>query len=242
MKLINFLKGAAAVLFVLSLPVLFCTTSLRWLVSDAGWYQAGFAKYGVSARTGLSDQDLARSAGQISSYLLLKQDSLDIPVQIAGVTQPLFKERELLHMNDVRNLLNNFYVLQGISALYALLYLGLSPIWLRGRFWRSLGGMLRWGGGITLGLFAGFGVLSMLDFDNLFLEFHLLSFDNNLWILDPTKDNLLMMFPQGFWYDSAIRLALVTGAQASGALIVGGLLTATQPPHSRMGLSPATVP
>jgi integral membrane protein (TIGR01906 family) len=102
--------------------------------------------------------------------------------------------------------------------------------------------MLRWGGGITLGLFAGFGVLSMLDFDNLFLEFHLLSFDNNLWILDPTKDNLLMMFPQGFWYDSAIRLALVTGAQASGALIVGGLLTATQPPHSRRGVSPATVP
>jgi integral membrane protein (TIGR01906 family) len=225
MKLINFLKSAAAVLFVLSLPVLFCTTTLRWLVSDTGWYQGGFAKYGVSARTGISTQDLARSAEQISSYLLVKQNSLDIPVQIAGAIQPLFKERELLHMRDVRNLLNNFYVLQGISALYALLYLGLSPRWLRGNYLRSIGKKLQWGGGLTLGLFGGFGILSMFSFDSMFLEFHMLSFDNDLWILDPTKDNLIMMFPQGFWYDSAVRLAMVTGAEALGALIVGGFMT-----------------
>ncbi len=229
MKLINFLKGAAAVLFVLSLPVLFCTTTLRWLVSDTSWYQAGFVKYGVSARTGISAQDLAKSAEQISSYLLVKQDSLDIPVRIAGSVQPLFKERELLHMRDVRNLLNNFYVMQGVSLLYALLYLAISPIWLRGNYLRSIGQRLRWGGGLTLGVFAGFGILSMFDFDSLFLKFHMVSFDNDLWILDPAKDNLIMMFPQGFWYDSAMRLAVVTAAEALGAVVVGSFMRAMRP-------------
>jgi len=43
-------------------------------------------------------------------------------------------------------------------------------------------------------------------------------------MLDPTKDRLIMMFPEGFWYDSAIRLALATGGQALAAILVGSLI------------------
>ncbi len=41
MKLSSIVKGVAAGLFVLSLPVLFGTTSLRWLVSDDASYITG---------------------------------------------------------------------------------------------------------------------------------------------------------------------------------------------------------
>ncbi len=224
MKLPGILKGIAAGLFVLSLPVLFGTASLRWLVSDTGWYRANFAKYGVSARTRISPEELGRSADEISRYLLLGRDDIDIQVRIGNETLPLFNERELIHMRDVQKLLKGFYTLQLGAAAYALLYLGTSWLWLRGSYWPNLGSRLRWGGGLTLGLFGGFGLLSMFNFDQLFLEFHLISFDNDLWMLDPTKDNLIMMFPQGFWYDSAIRMTLATGSQALVALLVGSLL------------------
>ena len=218
------LSKVASALFVLSLPVLFGTISLRWLVSDVGWYRSGFEKYKVSVPTGMSMAELNRAATEISRYLLLERDDVDIPVAIGGTTVPLFNARETKHMEDVRNLLRGFYTLQFAAACYALSYLIGAFIWLRHRVWAPFGRMLKWGGGITIGLFSLFGVLSFLDFDELFLRFHLMSFDNDLWILDPAKDRLIMMFPQGFWYDSAIRLALATGAQAFGALLVGSLL------------------
>ncbi len=227
MRLSSLLKGAAAGLFIVSLPVLFGTISLRWIVSDTGWYRASFAKYGVSAQTGVPTEELDRAADEISRYLLLERPDVEIPVHVRGVLQPLFNQRELVHMKDTQNLLRGFYNLQLAAALYALLYLVTSRLWLRGDYWRSLGRKLRWGGGITLGLFGVFGVASMFDFDQLFLNFHLLwgtSLDNDFWMLDPTKDRLIMMVPQGFWYDSAIRMALATGGQALGVLLVGSFL------------------
>ncbi len=227
MRLSGILKGLASGLFIVSLPVLFCTLSLRWLVADSGWQRAGYVKYGVSARTGVPIEELNRAADEISSYLLLQRQDINIPVHVRGVLEPLFNERELVHMRDTQNLMAGFYNLQLIAAGYALLYLLGSRLWIREGYWRSLGQKLRWGGGLTLGLFGAFGVASMFDFDQLFLNFHLLwgtSLDNDFWMLDPNKDRLIMMVPQGFWYDSAIRMALATGAQSLVAVVAGSLL------------------
>ena len=225
MKPLELLKGIAAGLFIVSLPVLFVTTSLRWLVSDVGWYRAGFEKYGVSQTTGMSSDELGKAAEQISRYLLFQRDRVDdIVVQVRGQTLPLFNDREDKHMSDVQALLGRFYTLQVASGVYILLYLASAPLWQRRGYWHALGGQLRWGGTLTLGLFALFGALSLVDFDQLFLQFHEISFSNDFWMLDPTKDRLIMMFPEGFWYDSAIRLALATGGQALAAILVGSLI------------------
>ncbi len=225
MKAFDLLKGIATGLFVVSLPVLFITTSLRWLVSDVGWYRAGFEKYGVSQTTGMSSGELAKAADQISRYLLFQRDRVDnIVVNVRGQDVLLFKDREDKHMSDVRALLGGFYTLQVASGVYILLYLATTPLWRKRDYWRALGRQLRWGGTLTVGLFVLFGAASLVDFDQLFLLFHEVSFSNNYWILDPTKDRLIMMFPEGFWYDSAIRLALATGGQAIAAILVGSLL------------------
>ncbi|MDD2471668.1 MAG: DUF1461 domain-containing protein, partial [Dehalococcoidales bacterium] len=53
----------------------------------------------------------------------------------------------------------------------------------------------------------------------------LISFSNDLWLLDPAKDYLIMMFPQGFWADAALLVAALT---AGGAFLTGsasGILT-----------------
>ena len=225
MKPLDLLKGVAAGLFVVSLPVLFITTSLRWLVSDVGWYRAGFEKYGVSQTTGMSSDELAKAADQISRYLLFQRDRVDnIVVNVRGQDVLLFNDREDKHMSDVRALLGGFYTLQVTSGIYILLYLASASLWRKRDYWRALGRQLRWGGTLTVGLFVVFGAASFLDFDQLFLLFHEVSFSNNYWILDPRVDRLIMMFPDGFWYDSAIRLALATGGQAIAAILVGSLL------------------
>jgi uncharacterized membrane protein len=72
---------------------------------------------------------------------------------------------------------------------------------------------------LTLGLILVLGLAAMMDFDYFFRQFHLIGFANDLWLLDPAKDYLIMLFPQGFWSDAATIIALV----ATGlALVLAG--------------------
>ena len=58
------------------------------------------------------------------------------------------------------------------------------------------------------------GVGSLVGFDRLFLAFHLISFANDLWQLDPTRDYLLAMFPEAFFFDATMLIALAASVQA----------------------------
>jgi len=62
------------------------------------------------------------------------------------------------------------------------------------------------------------GLGTMAGFDRLFLQFHVISFSNELWVLDPARDYLIMLFPQGFWYDATLFCTLGT---AAGAILLG---------------------
>jgi integral membrane protein (TIGR01906 family) len=71
--------------------------------------------------------------------------------------------------------------------------------------------------------------MAMIDFDEFFLQFHLISFANDLWLLDPTKDYLIMLFPQGFWFDATMFCALGTVVMALVlAGVAGGYLLITR--------------
>lgn len=230
MKLAGRLGAAGGALFLIALIVLFGTLSLRWLIADVGWYERGFEINGISAVTGISDDQLRTSARQISRYLLMERDRIDdLSVTVGNQTRPLFNEREILHLGHVRDFIGWFYFLQYAAAGFVLLYLALSRPWMGSGRWRQLGQRLRWGGILTLAVFAGFGLLSMLNFEGLFLQFHLVSFEGNCWLFDGTKDYLVMMFPEGFWNDSAIRLAVLTAAQAVAAVLLGTLLRSLRP-------------
>ncbi len=66
------------------------------------------------------------------------------------------------------------------------------------------------------------------DFDKLFLGFHLVSFNNDLWMLNPETDNLIAMFPEGFFYDISMRMAVITGILSS-VLMIAGLIARHYP-------------
>jgi integral membrane protein (TIGR01906 family) len=76
----------------------------------------------------------------------------------------------------------------------------------------------------------GLGMLA--DFDWLFRQFHFLSFTNDLWMLDPTRDYLIMLFPGGFWFDALLFCALAT---VTGAVVLGiiGWVSLKKTGHSR---------
>lgn len=69
--------------------------------------------------------------------------------------------------------------------------------------------MLQWGIGLFIGGMAGLALLVSTDFTKYFTYFHLLFFDNDLWILNPKTDLLINIVPEGFFRDTAYAIAFL---------------------------------
>jgi len=206
---------AAKWLFILCLPLLLLTASIGGAVNSLWLYKYGFEKYNVSQTTGLAQPELEEAATGLIRYFNSDEEYISLSVVKDG--RPLFNEREVAHLRDVKELFRlDYWVSLGI-LIYALGYAGVR-LWRKD--WRQLARGLVGGSGLTLALMLALGLGALLNFDQLFLQFHLLSFTNELWQLDPTKDYLIMLFPRGFWYDATLFCGL--GAVV-GAVILGGV-------------------
>ena len=204
-------------LFILCLPLLLLSASIGGAVNSLSLYKYGFEKYDISQTTGLAEEELEKAATGLISYFNSDEEHISLTLIKDGQPFVLFNQREVTHLRDVKGLFwLDYWILLG-TLIYALAYAGVS-LWRKE--WRRLAWGLVGGSGLTLGLILALGLGALFNFDQLFLQFHLLSFANELWLLDPSKDYLIMLFPRGFWYNATLFCALATGI---GAMILGGV-------------------
>jgi len=122
---------------------------------------------------------------------------------------PLYNERELSHMLDVKNV-----VKPALGVGYAVLavLLGLTA-WARfGGWWNQYLRGLKRGGWLMVGVVAVFGIFGSISFWQFFSFFHKLFFQGDSWIFE-YSDTLIRLFPLMFW-EFAFLLA--------GIIAVGG--------------------
>ena len=218
----HILKIAAVVLFVAAVPVFLIATTVRLVINSPALYSYGFDKYNIVAYTGIERPELLSAARQIRDYFSNDEELLIIPVTIRGVQyESLFNQREIIHMRDVKGLVRGVYLVQMLSGLYLLGFIAVGIYFWRRSFWPMLARFVSWAGFLTLGIIAIVGVGSLAGFDRLFLAFHLISFSNDFWLLDPSRDYLIAMFPEGFFLDATIWIA--------GSTIVEALLITAVP-------------
>ena len=214
------LGTAAQLLFILCLPILLLSISLGCAVNSLQLYQYGFEKYNIGQTTGLVEPELDKAARGLISYFNSDEEYIDLTVVKDDKPFVLFNQREVAHLKDVKWLIWLDYYLLLATLVYALGYAGVSLLWQRKRHWRRLAWGVVGGSGLTVVLMLAMGVATLLNFDQLFLQFHFISFANELWRLDPTTDYLIMLFPQGFWYDATTFCVIAT---AGLAIILGGV-------------------
>ncbi|MBM4447795.1 MAG: TIGR01906 family membrane protein [Chloroflexi bacterium] len=204
-------------LFILCVPLLLLSASIGGAANSLALYHYGFDKYGVSQTTGLPDTELDKAARGLIGYFNSGDEYINLTVTKDGQTFALFNEREVVHLKDVKGLFRlDYWIFLG-TLIYSFAFVGF-VIWRKE--WRQLAWGLLWGSGLTLGLVLVLGIGAVLNFDQFFLQFHLLSFTNELWQLDPSRDYLIMLFPGGFWYDATLFIATAT---AVGAILIGGV-------------------
>jgi len=195
-------------LFIVAVPLFLIAASVTWAFNSPGLYNDGFEKYSISRISGITDADLRQVGADIRGYINSGDEPLDIRTKILGEERDLFNDREVAHMKDVKKLVRGVYVLALVSAVYLAVMIFIGFAVRRARFVFDLSKRLAWGGGLTLALLVLFGVVVLVGFDSVFLKFHELSFANDLWRLDPRTDYLVRIFPQDFWFDATLWVAV----------------------------------
>ena len=213
---LKILRLVAIVLFVALMPVFLITSSVRAVINLPLLYSYGFDKYDIVERTDIERDELLSAARQIRDYFTNGDELITISVVRRGVrAENLYNEREVLHMKDVKGLVKGVNRVQLITGVYLLVFAVLGLAIGRKSFLPRLARYAGLGGGLTLGLAALIGFGALVGFQRLFLAFHQISFSNDFWLLDPSKDCLIMMFPEGFFLDATMLIAGSTIVEAS---------------------------
>jgi len=213
----NIFAKIALVLLIICLPILLLSGSIAIAANGQWLYEFGFEKYDVSRTTNIAPEELSKAASGLISYFNSNEEYIDVVVEKNGKPFTLFNERESIHLKDVKALFRLDYYLLGGTLFYTLIFLGVSLLAESKRRFRV---GIMWGSALTLMIMVLLGAGMATNFEKLFRQFHLLSFANDMWLLNPATDYLIMLFPGGFWLDAAVFCAVVT---AVPAVIFGGL-------------------
>lgn len=191
------LKKAALVVLVISLSLFCLLISFEQHSFNKSYYMESYNKYKIEEVTGRSEGELGEITDKLIIYLKghAGEEAL----------KPHYNEREILHMEDVQVLFKYGFILKYIAMILSLgLIISFA---LRGE--KDL--LSRY---VFKGLFVNWIILGLLlimiffDFDKYFTYFHLIFFNNDLWLLDPRTDLLIQMLPQEFFVGIAIKIGV----------------------------------
>ena len=203
-------KVLAAALFVLFVPLFLIAVNVRWVINAPALYSYAFDNYERQIRRYLDvDRDEYISGGrQIRDYFNNGEEFLSMDITIRSTRYPnIFNETEGIHMFDVKRLVRGVYRLSEIAGAYLLGFVLVGFYIWRREFLARLGRTVLLSGAATLGLGLLVGIGSLAGgFDRMFLLFHEISFTNDFWQLNPSRDALIAMFPQGFFFDATILI------------------------------------
>ncbi|MFA5367341.1 MAG: DUF1461 domain-containing protein [Dehalococcoidia bacterium] len=211
---IRIVSRVAAALFIVCIPLFLLTSNIRWVANDLGFYEKGFEKYDVSAETGFSEKQLIDISKGLIRYF--NTGEIDDTIYV-------FSDDEIIHLRDVRDLIQLNYIIQWITLGCIIAYI-IAGFTLRKKlFTRTLAVGLAAGVAAGVAAIALTGIAAAIDFDWLFVLFHRIFFTNDLWI---SSGYLPRVYTGGFFYDAARAIAITMVLQSLfiGAITGGFLL------------------
>lgn len=215
------LRKARSWIVTLLIPVVLVLTAVRLLMTPlflmVEYNTPGFPQ----DRYGFTKEERLYWSGIALEYLLNTEDisflaelrfpegeSAPAPTcQFMADCTRLYNDRELRHMEDVKNVVKT-----ALSVLYlslaVLLILGLWA-W-QGDWWLEFRRGLSRGGWLTVIFIASILLFVLVAFGVIFVAFHNVFFDPGTWTF-LFSDTLIRLFPERFWRDTFLAVGLVSG-------------------------------
>ena len=228
------LQWAAGLLLSFSVIAILLISSFEIaMYADFSVYQKEYEKYDVLDELDMDMEDVMYVTEEMMAYLRGDRDTLSVVTTVEGKEQDFFNEQDRFHMGEVRDLfIGGLNIRTGavIVSLICLVFLIASKargavivsliclvflIASKARLKKILARSYQIALGITGAAVLFIGAAAIIDFNAVFVQFHHIFFDNDLWLFDPAEDYMIRMLPEGLFADMVLRI---------GVLFIAGLL------------------
>lgn len=217
MKVVHWVIG---MIFSFSLIAALLFTSCEIAIySDFDVYEREYEKYDVLSELDMTMDDAMYVTHEMMDYLRGDRETLSVVTDVDGKRQDFFNQQDRFHMSEVRGLfLGGMAIRVGacVSMVVCIILLLLMKADVR-RILPSSYLIALAAVGLSL---AVAGVMALVDFNAVFVMFHHLFFDNDLWIFDPAEDYMIRMLPEGLFADMAARIGVIFAAGLVISLIL----------------------
>lgn len=199
-----------AIIVGILFPLIILITAIETASFDKAFFMNQVNENNVVENTGIAEADMESVVTEILAYLRGTRSDFDIQARITvnGVTSDtpvsIFNEQEMVHMDDVRALLNLALTLRNSAVLLFLIAL----VYLLKNNKMALIKGLFYGSTIALVIILVIGGIFTVNFDGAFTLFHQLFFTNDLWLMDPKTDLLIWIVPGPFFFNLIERMVL----------------------------------
>lgn len=190
------------------LPIIIILTSVRLVLYTAdAWVKIEYRMPGFPADLyGFSMDDRIYWSSIDIDYLLTDTRINYFDEFTLDDGSPMHNDRELSHMQDVKDLLDTVWKVWG-SGIFFLLTLAAVLWWLDDRA-IALRAVIA-GSKLTVLLMVFLVVFLLAAFGVLFVGFHRIFFEGSTWLF-PLSDTFIRLYPERFWRDIFALLAGVT--------------------------------
>lgn len=212
-------KKLAYVIWGILLSLVLLLTSVEFVAFNINNYKKSFVKYEITRVTKMDQENLEATIKDLLKYLKDNREELDTRAVINGEERQVFGSREIQHMVDVKDLFIKGRNIRNISLLLFII-IGLI-IAKKDKYWKTaISNTLIYTSIINILFLIVLLLLIKIDFNKYFTYFHLIFFNNDLWLLDPNTEVLIQMLPEGFFYTTAVKIL----AYFVSSLVALGLL------------------
>ncbi len=194
----------ASIMMIIAILVV----SIEMFALNSSFYKNEYDKLDTAQSIGISEEGLERVTDVLIKYTAGRAPSLDVSAEIAGEEQEVFGEREKAHMVDVQALYISARNLRTICLIAAPVLILLAFIISRRRALKILCRSFLITSGAFLVVTAALTIFAVSDFNTFWTSFHHVFFTNDLWLLNPYTDVLIMMVPEQFFFDLVTRIII----------------------------------
>ena len=205
-KIIHY--GAGLILGFALIAALLITSFEIAMYADFDVYRQEYEKYDVLSDLDMSMDDAMDVTRQMMAYLRGEGDTLSVITTVDGREQDFFNEQDQFHMGEVRDLfIGGLNIRTGalVIAVLCILLLILTKADLKKTVPAGYQAALA----VTAAALLFLGIACAVDFNTVFVKFHHIFFDNDLWIFDPAEDYMIRMLPEGLFFDMVVRIGCI---------------------------------
>ncbi|HIV41243.1 MAG TPA: TIGR01906 family membrane protein [Candidatus Mediterraneibacter guildfordensis] len=205
-KIIHY--GAGLILGFALIAALLITSFEIAMYADFDVYRQEYEKYDVLSDLDMSMDDVMDVTRQMMAYLRGEGDTLSVITTVDGQEQDFFNEQDRFHMGEVRDLfIGGLNIRTGalVIAVLCILLLILTKADLKKTVPAGYQAALA----VTAAALLFLGIACAVDFNTVFVKFHHIFFDNDLWIFDPAEDYMIRMLPEGLFFDMVARIGCI---------------------------------